>query len=425
MNTVNFSKEAAASCPFSAGMFDPLDLSDPFPILAQAQADAPIFFDEHIGYWVVTRYEDVKQIFRDHDTFTAQNTITPITPFTDAMRAKLVDGGYTPQPVLSNNVPPGHTRIRTVVNKLFTPRRVKQLEPDIRRLTHAHAAQIEDALAANGRADLVATLTYDLPAEVLFILLGVPAADVPQVKAWAGNRLKLYYGRTTEAEQLAMADNLIAFWHYTTDLVARKAADPQDDLTSDLIRARNGDDGILTMNEVASCMITLLVAGHETTTAALSNGLQHLLTDRRRWDALRADPTCIPNAVEEILRFDPSVCAWRRKVTADTEIGGVAIPAGADLLLMLNAANRDPALFDQPHDFDVARANAREHLAFGYGIHFCVGAPLARLEGVVVLEELTQHLPDLALVEGQTYSYVSNISFRGPRQLWVCEAARG
>ncbi|MEZ4558572.1 MAG: hypothetical protein R2854_19435 [Caldilineaceae bacterium] len=138
--------------------------------------------------------------------------------------------------MLSNNVPPGHTRIRTVVNKLFTPRRVKQLEPDIRRLTHEHMAQTREALAAEGRADLVATLTYDLPAEVLFILLGVPAADVAQVKAWAGNRLKLYYGRTTEVEQLAMADNLIAFWHYTTDLVARKAA-PQDDLTSDLIRA--------------------------------------------------------------------------------------------------------------------------------------------------------------------------------------------
>jgi cytochrome P450 len=371
---------------------------------------------------VVTGYDDIKQIFRDHDTFTAQNTITPITPFTDAMRAKLVDGGYTPQPVLSNNVPPGHTRIRTVVNKLFTPRRVKQLEPDIRRLTHAHMTQIRDALARDGRADLVAALTYDLPAEVLFILLGVPAADVAQVKAWAGNRLKLYYGRTTEAEQLAMADNLIAFWHYTNDLVARKAADPQDDLTSDLIRARNGDDGILTMNEVASCMITLLVAGHETTTAALSNGLQQLLTDRGRW---RDDPTRIPNAVEEILRFDPSVCAWRRKVVADTAIGDVAIPAGADLLLMLNAANRDPALFDQPHHFDVERTNAREHLAFGYGIHFCVGAPLARLEGVVVLEELTQHVPDLALVEEQTYSYVPNISFRGPRQLWVREATGG
>ncbi len=411
------------SCPFHAATaFDPLDLTDPFPVLAQAQREESVFYSPVIGYWVVTRYETVKQILRDHERFTAANTITPITPFTAAMRDKLAQGEYTPQPVLSNNVPPDHTRIRSIVNRLFTPRRMKEMEPSIRLVTESRIGGLEEKLRGSRPVDIVAELTYDLPAEVLLILLGVPLEDVPQVKAWGGNRLKLYYGRTTEEEQLAMADNLIAFWHYTKALVARKAADPQDDLTSDLLRARNGDDSILTMNEVASCMITLLVAGHETTTAALSNGILHLLSHPEQWQALCAAPERIPNAVEEILRFDPSVCAWRRKVAEDVEVEGVSIPAGADLLLALNAANRDPALFIEPDAFSIDRPNAREHLAFGYGIHFCVGAPLARLEAVIVFEELARRLPGLALVEDQTFAYLPNISFRGPRRLWVTQS---
>lgn len=411
----------APGCPAHglSAEFDPLDLVDPFSLLAVARREAPIFFSPAIDYWIVTRYDDIKQIFRDHEVFTAQNTITPITPFTAAMIDKLDQGGYHPQPVLSNNVPPSHTRIRTIVNRLFTPRRMKRLEPDIRRLVNEHIDRINARIAVDGRVNLVAELTYDLPAEVLFILLGVPAEDVPQVKAWAGNRLKLYYGRTTSDEQLEMAARLIAFWHYTNALVRRKLDDPQDDLTSDLIRARNGDDAILSLNEVASTMITLLVAGHETTTAMLTNGLRHLLTNRDQWVKLCVDPAHIPKAVEEILRFDPSVCAWRRKVTKDVEIDGVAIPAGADMLLMLNSANRDEDHFPNPDIFDVTRANARDHIAFGYGIHFCVGAPLARLEGVIALEELTRRLPDMCLVEDQAYAYVPNISFRGPLQLWA------
>ena len=407
----------ASACPVSHlnGVFDPLDLTDPFPLLAQARATEPIFYNTDINYWVVTRYEDIKAIFRDHDTFTAANTITPIEPFSAEVQQILANGNYTPVPVLSNNVPPDHTRIRTLVNKLFVPRRMRHFEPAIRQM----ACDRLVALLKQGRVDIVSALTYDFPAYVLFHVLGVPDEDVLQIKAWSDNRIELYYGRPTAQEQIERTKGLVPFWHYVVALVKRKIENPTDDLTCDLIRMRAGDDSILTVNEIASCMITLLVAGHETTTAQITNGLLHWLSERQQWEMLCQQPALLPEAVEEMLRYDPSVCAWRRYVARDTVINGVEIPAGANLLLMLNSANRDEALFSEPDAINVNRSNIKAHLAFGYGIHYCVGAPLARLEMTVLFEEMTRLMPSLRLVEDQTLSYMRNISFRGPLALEV------
>ncbi len=404
-------------CPISnvSATFDPLDLSDPFPPLAQARRDAPVFYSPEIDYWVVSRHADIKAIFRDHETYTAANTIAPIAPFSDAVQQMLASGDYSPEPVLSNNVPPSHTRIRALVNRLFTPRRMKSFAPAIRDIAQRGVA----GLINQSPVDIVAELTYEYPAHVLFHVLGVPAADVPQVKAWAGNRIKLYYGRPSADEQIEMTKNLVPFWRYVVDLVAEKAREPQDDLTSDLIRMRAGDDSVLTLNEIASCMITLLVAGHETTTAQINNALLHLLSQRECWEALSRAPDAIPQMLEEMMRFDPSVCAWRRLAVKPSTVAGVEIPAGANLLLMLNSANRDDAVFPEPDLIVATRGNLKDHLAFGYGIHYCVGAPLARLEMAILLETLTRALPELRLLPGQQLEYTRNISFRGPESLWV------
>lgn len=406
--------KVTSKCPFSSA-FDPLDLSDPFPLLAQARRDAPVFYSPDIDYWIITRYADIKAIFRDHETYSAANTIAPIVPFADAVQRMLAVGDYRPEPVLSNNVPPGHTRIRALVNRLFTPRRMKSFAPAIRDI----ATRAVQRIADSAPVDIVAELTYEYPAQVLFHVLGLPAADVPQVKAWARNRIKLYYGRPTAAEQIEMTRHLVPFWRYVVDLVAEKVRKPQDDLTSDLIRMRAGADSVLTLNEIASCMITLLVAGHETTTAQINNALLHLLSQREHWEALCDDPDLIPQALEEMMRYDPSVCAWRRLAIKPSEIAGVHIPAGANLLLMLNAANRDPEVFPAPDQIVTARDNLKDQLAFGYGIHYCVGAPLARLEMAILLETLTDALPDMRLVPAQQLEYTRNISFRGPAALWV------
>ena len=404
----------ATACPIRP-TFDPLDLSDPFPRLAHARREQPVFYSPDINYWVITRYADIKAIFRDHETYTAANTITPIAPFSAAVKQMLASGDYTPEPVLSNNVPPSHTRIRALVNRLFTPRRMKSFAPAIRDI----AERGVDRIAERAPVDIVAELTYEYPAYVLFHVLGVPEADVPQVKAWAGNRIKLYYGRPSAAEQVDLTKNLVPFWRYVVELVADKVRAPQDDLTSDLIRLRAGDDNILTLNEIASCMITLLVAGHETTTAQINNALLHLLTERAHWEALCAAPDCIPQALEEMMRYDPSVCAWRRLAVKPSTIAGVEIPASANLLLMLNSANRDPAVFPEPDLIMTERDNLKDHLAFGYGIHYCVGAPLARLEMRILLETLTRAMPEMRLVPNKALEYTRNISFRGPASLWV------
>jgi len=410
--------ETKSQCPIThhGATFDPFAanyLANPFSFLASARSEAPIFYSPEIDYWIVTRYEDIKAIFRNHKVFTAENTISPIVPFSEEVLQMLKDEGYTPQPVLSNNVPPSHTRIRSKVNTLFTPKRVNHFAEDIEQLIH----QQIDKFIGMGKGDIVAEMTYDLPALVLFHILGVPPEDVPQVKAWAGKRIKLYYGKPTPEEQIEMAQNLVRFWKYTQNLVQEKLRAPQDDLTSDLIRLRDGDDSILTINEITSCMITLLVAGHETTTAQMTNGIYHLLSNREKWIQLCEYPELVENAVEEMLRFDPSVCAWRRVAREAITINGVDIPKDSNVMLMLNSANRDEALFEFPDQFNLERKNAHNHLAFGHGIHFCVGAPIARLELKIAFETLTQRLPNLRLIENQSLEFIPNISFRGPISL--------
>jgi cytochrome P450 len=404
-------------CPHAdlSARFDPFDISDPFPLYAQARAEEPIFYSAAIGYWVVSRYNDIKAIFRDHETFSSEVTQTPYKPRPAEVQQVLEAGGFTGGSGLSGRIPPDHTRLRRFINKAFTSRRVQQLEPFIR----TNAARMITAFAGDGRADLVGQLAYELPALVIFRMLGIPDKDVPSVKIWANSRVLLNFGDLPVQDQVEHALNLVKYWQYCERLIAERFAHPTDDLPGELVRLYQEGDQSISKHEIVSLCYGQLTAGHETTTNLLGNSLKELLSHREQWEALCSNPALIPEAIEELLRFGPPVFAWRRKVKRDTEVAGMRLPAGANVLLLLGSANRDDAAFAAGEQLDVRRANAKDHLSFGFGIHYCLGAPLARLEARIVLEELTQRLPGLRLTADQQFAFSPNTSFRGPDHVWV------
>jgi cytochrome P450 len=401
--------------PAIAAEFDPFDLADPFPFYVKARQEAPIFYNPDLNYWIITRYEDIKTIFKDLTTFSSEITGKPLIPLSPAVQKVLDDGGFGSQSGLSGMMPPDHTRIRSFINKGFTPRRVEKLEEPIRQRTR----ELIDLFAAEGRADLVRQLTYDLPALVVFMLLGIPDEDVPDVKQWAASRIALTWGDLTEADRLWHAHQMVKYWRYCADLIEKRFAEPQDDLPSDLVRIYQEGDRSISKYEMARVCYAMLFAGHETTSNLLAEGLKTLLTYRERWEELCANPAFIPDAVEEIARYCPSIFTWRRLVKKPATLSGVALPEGAHLLLVLGSANRDEQCFQAGETFDIHRENAKHSLTFGHGVKYCLGAPLARLEGRIVLEELTRRFPLLRLVADQKFEYVSNTSFRGPQHVWV------
>jgi len=398
--------------------FDPFEasfLADPYPTFARLRERHPAFYAPALDYWVLSRYQDVRAALRDTTVYSASNALSPIAPVCPRAGAALRDGGFRSIPTMTNADPPLHTRTRRIANLAFTPRRVAQMEAFIRSVV----TRFFDERLHAGQADIVQTLTWELPALVIFKILGVPDADVPFVKEGSQDRLLFMFGRGSEEQQVEVAEGMATFWRYTEDLVSSRQQQPRDDFTSDLVHTPDAEDKPLSGQEAATILFGLLLAGHETTTNILSHGVRRFLEQRAIWEELCADPSAIPNAIEELLRFDSSVFMWRRKTKVPIRVQQIDIPADANLLLLIGAANRDPDVFANPDTLDIHRQNAREHLSFGAGNHLCLGAPLARLEARIVFEELTRRVPSLRLVPGQQLQFPPYIAFRGPRAVLV------
>lgn len=407
---------AAKLCPFSnaSADFEPFDLSDPFAFYQWARANAPVFFSEKINYFVVSRHADVKAVFEDWQTFSSENAQAPFRPMGPAGKQVMTDGGFTAYSGLSARVPPDHTRIRKLVQGCFGPRRFKSIEPQIKQIVEIAI----DAFAERGHADLFREFSYDVPALVLFKLVGVPDSDVPRVKSWAVSRALLTWGNLSDEEQVPHARNMVEYWNYCRELVRQRHVDASDDLPGDLVRLQ-AEGADITDDEIAGVLYSVLFAGHETTTTLIANGMRELLLRRENWDALLANPALISGAVDETLRFSPSIVAWRRKALKDAKIGDVVVPKGSNILLLLGSANRDEATFAEPERFNISRSDARSHMAFGFGIHACVGQQLAKLEFGIALAALTKRLPGLRLKPDQTFAFASNTSFRVPTAVQV------
>lgn len=399
-----------ASCPVHHG-YEPFNQADPFPSYASLRAEAPVMYDERFGYWVITRYDDIKAVFGDWETFSSENAQAPVRERGPQATKIMTEGGFTAYSGLSARVPPEHTRIRKVVARAFTPRRYKALEPAIRQQV---TSLIEAMLARDQHTgDLVRDLANDVPTVTILTLIGADTAQVPTYKRWADSRAAMTWGDLTDDEQVPHAHNLVEYWQECLRLVEDAHRSGPDSLVGDLVRAQDDGDPI-SDHEIASVCYSLLFAGHETTTTLISNALRVLLAHQEQWQRIVDDTKLIPGAIEEVLRYSPSIVAWRRKATRAATVGGTEIPKGANLLLVMGSANRDADKFEAADSFDMTRPNARDHLAFGFGIHYCLGNMLAKLQTKIAVEEVARLAPGLRLAEESEIAFRDNLSFRSP-----------
>jgi cytochrome P450 len=413
-------------CPVATGfdLLDPATLLDPYPVLNKWRSEAPVFFVPEIDHFVVTGYADVLSILVDRETWSAANASSPLMPVCPAAQ-EILSSGFERVPTLNNSDPPRHGPMRKSVLSVMTPRRLRALEPTLR----AYAEGLVSAFGADPVVDLVERFAFPFPGFAAFSLLGFPDSDTDLLKGWSRNRVLLTYGRLSEEDQVTTARDVLAMWEYVKEFVAERWANPVDDMTSDLVRLSGSSPEQLNQFDIVNIVYSVALAGHETTCNAIGSGMYALLRNRDQWQRLIEHPALIPNSVEEILRYDGPVLYHRRMAKIDTRIGDVEIPAGSKVMMCFASADHDPTQFGiDTNDFRIDRADADLHLAFGKGPHFCLGAPLARLELQISIELLTTMTPDIELVADQEISYVPNALFRGLEALLVapngCPTAR-
>jgi cytochrome P450 len=360
--------------------FDPYSYEhheDPYPTYQRMRDEAPAYLDEEHGFWALSRHDDVRTAIDDWPTFSSTGGITLDRRTNDV------------EPMLIEMDPPRHTELRSLVSRAFTPRRVADLEPSIRDL----ANELIDGFEGRSRVDIIQDFAAKLPMAVISVMLGVPRGDQDELREWSDAMLHREEGSALLTP--AGLEGATRLYGYFNDVIAARRSTPSDDLVGALVAAEEGDRS-LTHGEVLGFCFLLLIAGNETTTKLLGNAVYwlHAFPDQRA--KLLADQALIPAAVEETLRFDTSTQALARLLTRDVDLHGVTLPAGSKGLLLFGSANRDERRWDEPDRFDIGR-NPAGHLAFGHGIHHCLGAALARLETRVALEVLLPQLGEYAV----------------------------
>ncbi|KIG17365.1 putative cytochrome P450 hydroxylase [Enhygromyxa salina] len=397
--------------------FDPFNAhrDDPHTPLRKARREHPVFFSPALGTWVITRHADVVAALRDPARFSSANAITNVPAAPPPEILEVLAAGIPYEPNSVDLDPPRHTKFRALINQAFTPRRIHAKQPTITALAHAAI----EGFAHAGTADLVAEFAYPLPARVIADLLGIPSEDLPAFKRWSDEWLVMIGQIGDLDRQRKAAAAVVEFQHYIAAMIAARRTRPSEGLVSDVVAAVQDMPDPPSDNALVGLLMTVLFAGHETTTSLITNTIKLLLQHPEALAQVRADAELIPAAITETLRFDPPVPNMYRTTTADVRVGGVDLPAGEHLRLSFASANRDAACFADPDRFDLHRADKANHLAFGQGIHACVGAALAQLEARVSVQALLERLPGLRLVEGALIEPVVSATVRGTRRLML------
>jgi len=377
---------------------------DPYPVYRWLRDSEPVYYNERLDFYALSRFEDVERASMDYHTFTsARGTVL-----------ELMDATMTGAIIIFMD-PPRQTRLRNLVSKAFTPGRVAELEDRIRRMAVEHLAPLVEA----GGGDVVREFTARLPMDVISTLLGIPAEDRDEVRGWSNASLHREPGRP-EPPATAIEANA-KMWAYFEGAVAERRARPRDDmmtaLTSAELRADDGSLVRLNDEEIVSFAMLLAAAGNETVTKLLASGIYWLWKHPEQRRVLTEDPSIIPNAVEEMLRFDPPSHYQGRVLTRELSLHGVTMPAGAKVALITGSTGRDERMFDDPDRFDVRRT-IDHHLGFGHGWHICLGASLARLESRIALGEFLTRFPDYD-VDEDAIEVVHSSNVRGLASLTI------
>ncbi len=419
MSESGANERATSRCGRDHAPLSPPMLDDPRPFYASARREEPVFWSASLGLWVVTRYDDICAVAKDTARFSSMDSIMPsAAPPPPELLAVLMQG-FPLLPSLVTSDPPAHTHQRALVTKALSLRRLTAFEPILREL----AEGLIDGFVSKGRVEIVDAFAIALPGNFIVDLLGLPRADLAQVNHWTTASAEVFAGHKPLDQLVGYAREFVAYQRYLAAAIEERRRSPRDDALSDIVTGALALDPPLGMPEMINMLLQVIFAGYETTAGLIAASALELGRDPALFVRAKEDPSVIPPIVEEVLRTASPIHAMYRTVNEDTEIGGVRIRKGERVQIAYISANHDEQRFEDPLRFDVGRATP--HLAFGHGIHFCIGAPLARLEGRIAIEALTRRLPSLRLAPNQKLSYFPSATARRLEALVVEWAGAG
>lgn len=416
------SETAPGACPRDFNPMVSPDRADPNPFYADCRDNEPVRFSATLGAWLVTRYEDLKTVVDDPVTYSSRNAIPSIWNNPPEVVQVFTDAGCVAEgATIVNTDEPEHAPLRRCLEHAFGGRRIRAVQP----LMTRRANELIDAMVADGRGDLLSQYADPYVQSVVSAVFGVPEDEVDMVQDWTSDQVLLWNPLAPIDGKVEAARRMVEYERYIAELIEDRRANPREDFITDMVHGDGEAFPPMSYADIQYVFRGLRVAGHDTTRDTLTSTLLAMLQHRQWWDEAITNPRTIPRMVEETLRRDAPHRGLMRVTTREARLGGVDLPAGTALLLLFGSGNRDERVFPEPDALEPERANVRDHLAFGHGIHQCPGATLARTEVRIAIETLTKRLPELTLEPGWEPTYIASYFFRGLEELratWPTES---
>jgi cytochrome P450 len=404
---------AQKNCPHLGAEFQPFtnpQLDNPYSFYQRAREEEPLFYSPLLNGYVLTHYDDIIVVLKDPARFSSADTLSPIVEFAPQV-FEVLKQGFPLVRDLVNSDGEAHKRLRAPFMKVFAPEKIELMEDTIRTI----AQRLVDTFIQDGRVDIISKFAYPLPLEVILTMYGIPIDRMAEIKKWCYDIDALISSPLQPEKQVECAHSMVAIQHFVAGLIEERRHKPCGDFISNVITSD------LNMPELVRVLVGLIQAGHKTTSHAIANAVKHLLEHPQLWQKICHERSLIPSALEELLRYDAPIQAMSRTTTQEVELVGVKLPKGTRIFLMYGSANRDEAKYIDAGELDIERfqQTTPNHLGFGHGVHHCIGSNLARREGRIALEVLSEKLPNLRLCPNQEFTHIPTIISRGFTELFV------